>query len=207
MSTDLDWLDLDQDETLIWSGTPRLQTLYGVAGFAIAITIAPAIVIGWYAGLAGLLIGAGALATSYIYLINTEFVVTTKYAYSKRGVYGRSITKIGLKNIQDTSFNQGLLGRQFDYGTLFFSTAGGHGNELSFKHIDTPQHVQSKINDQLQELDRTRQNPNHTSESDSPSADALFTELTAEMTQIRETVDEINTHFTDSTDTEPGETS
>lgn len=194
MSHEHDWLDLDEDEDMVWSGIPRIQTLYSVIGFAFAIVIAPTLVIGWEGGLAGLVVGVAVFALAYLYLINTEFVVTTKYAYSKRGIYGRSITKIGLKNIQDTSFNQGLLARQFDYGTLFFSTAGGTGNELSFKHIDKPREVQSKINKQLQALRSTKTSQGSNS-TDSGASDELLTELTEEMKRMRETINEINAHF------------
>lgn len=192
---DLDWLDLDDNEELVWSGTPRIQTLYSAVAFAIAAVIAPAIVIGIEAGLLGLLVGAAVVTLGYFNLINTEFVVTTKNAYSKRGIYGRSVTKIGLNNIQDTSFNQGLLGRHFNYGTLFFSTAGGTGNELSFKHIDAPRDVQSQINDQLEKA-HTKTRSSTPTQTDSQSTEVL-TELTNEMQQIHALVDEINTSLTD----------
>jgi uncharacterized membrane protein YdbT with pleckstrin-like domain len=199
MEPSLDWLDLDNDEELIWADTPRIQTLYSVGAFAVAVTIAPAIVIGWEASLAGLLVGILVSAFSYYHLKNTEFVVTTKHAYSKRGIYGRSVTKIALKNIQDTSFNQNLLGRHFDYGTLFFSTAGGSGHELSFKHIDDPQTVQTKLNDHRRKLHTQRTDDTTTQQATGPAA--LFEELTDEMRQIRAVVDDINTDF-DGTDSD-----
>lgn len=203
MSTDLDWLALDQDEDLIWSGTPRIQTLYSVVGFVIAATVAPAIVIGWKAALTGFLVGSIILTVSYFTLINTEYVVSTKYAYSKKGIYGRNVTKIGLKNIQDTSFSQGLLGRQFDYGTLDFSTAGGTGHELSFRNINTPRETQSKINNQLHEL-RQKHAQNEAPTEAGRSSDEILEELTTEMKRIREAVDEINAHHTDTATQDTG---
>lgn len=144
------WLSLDDDEEIVWAGRPRLQVLLYVA--VPALVLPAAIVLLWSSIggiLAGLLAWGAIVGLGYVYVTNVEYVVSTKYAYAKLGVLGRSVTHIGLHNIQDTTIRQGILGTQFGYGTVAFSTAGGEGVTLGFHVIDDPGDVKHTVDRQI----------------------------------------------------------
>jgi len=128
----MDWLTLDDNEEVLWSGEPRM------------VSIAPAIIIGIplipLLGF-GLIIMAGA----YLSVKNTDFVVTNEGLYKKTGVLSRSVQKIGFEKVQNISFSQGILGNYFGYGNVEISTAGGSGVEMRFNGIDDPKSVQERV--------------------------------------------------------------
>lgn len=146
MSASFPWLALDADEEVVWSGRPRLHVVLWLAVPALAI---PALLVVVWPTVPGALVGVLAWfavsALGYVYVTNIEYVVSTRYVYSKRGVLGRSVTQIGLHNIQDTTLSQGIFGTYSDYGTVSFSTAGGEGTTLAFHLIDEPATVKSTI--------------------------------------------------------------
>lgn len=139
MSISSPWLSLEVDEEVVWSGRPRIQVLMWLAVPALVV---PAVILLVRPTIGGALLGAVAwlavCGAGYVYLTNVEYVVSTRYAYAKRGVLGRSVTQIGLHNIQDTTLAQGALGTRLDYGTVRFSTAGGEGATLTYHLIDEP---------------------------------------------------------------------
>lgn len=144
------WLSLDDDEEIVWSGRPRLQVLLYVAVPALVV---PAVIVLLWPSLGGFVVGLLAwlaiCGLGYVYVTKVEYVVSTKYAYAKRGVLGRSVTQIGLHNIQDTTLTQGILGTQFGYGTVAFSTAGGEGVTLGFYVVDDPGDVKRAVDRQI----------------------------------------------------------
>ncbi|MFB6114784.1 MAG: PH domain-containing protein [Candidatus Nanohalobium sp.] len=139
--TELDWINLDDDEEVLWEGEPRMKS------------IIPAAIIGLItlplAGL-GVLIFLGA----YLHLKNTSFVVTDQGLYKKTGILSRSVQKIGFDKVQNISFSQGIFGTQFNYGSIEISTAGGSGVEMRFNSINEPREVEQLINKHLKKEKR-----------------------------------------------------
>ncbi|WEL19936.1 PH domain-containing protein [Candidatus Nanohalococcus occultus] len=78
----------------------------------------------------------------------TDYVVTNQALYRKSGIFSRNVQKIGLDKVQNISFSQGLLGKNFGYGNVDISTAGGSGVEMRFLGIQEPKTVQETINRQ-----------------------------------------------------------
>lgn len=150
MSESFPWLSLDTDEEVVWSGRPRLHVVGWLAVPALAI---PALLVVAWPSLVSTAIGVLAWAAisylGYVYVTNIDYVVSTKYVYSKFGILGRSVTQIRLHNIQDTTLNQGIFGTHSNYGTVSFSTAGGEGTTLSFYLVDEPSTVKSTIDRQI----------------------------------------------------------
>lgn len=150
MSAPSPWLSLDDDEEIVWSGTPRIHVVLWIALPALTIPIVLSIVWSTIIGAAvGVLAWVAVSYLGYAYVSNIEYVVSTKYVYAKRGIYGRTVAQIGLHNIQDTTLSQGILGTRADYGTVSFSTAGGEGTTLGFYYIDAPASVRSAIDRQI----------------------------------------------------------
>ena len=133
-----DWLSLDDDEDLVWSGQPRLKSILPVVIFGIPFIAA--------AGL-GIVIILGA----YYSVKNTDYVVSDEGLYVKKGVLSRSVQKIKFDKVQNISFSQGILGKRFGYGSIEISTAGGSGVEMRFRSIDNPREVQDRITSLVKE--------------------------------------------------------
>lgn len=109
--SDFDWLSLDDQEEVLWSGRPKLQKIIGIR--------------------------------------ITDYVVTSEGLYRKSGILSRSVQKIGFEKVQNISFSQGILGKQFGYGNIEISTAGGSGIEMQFASIEDPKKTQQLINKRI----------------------------------------------------------
>nr|WP_255196727.1 PH domain-containing protein [Halorarius litoreus] len=130
--TEFDWLTLDDDEDLVWSGKPHESSLI------------PALVVG--IPLSIVLVGILIIVASYLTRENTEYVVTTDALYRKSGILSRSVQRVDFEKVQNTSYSQGFFGRQFGYGNIDISTAGGAGVEMAFQSVPDPKAVQELIN-------------------------------------------------------------
>lgn len=156
------WLSLEPGETLRWQGGPRVQTVVP------SVVVGLALVGGGLAALAGLLprplSGPGAAVAalaglaipvgSYLRVSNTDYVVTDRGLYRKRGVLSRSVLAVDYETVQNASYSRGVTGALFGYGTLSFDTAGGAGTELSFRNLDDPTAVQALVEDRLARVRR-----------------------------------------------------
>ena len=162
---DLDWLTLEEGESIQWSSTPHRYS------------VLPAFIIGIPLSL--VLIGIPIVAASYLQYTNTNYVVTNRGLYSKRGVLSRDVQQIGFDKVQNISYSQSALGSYFGYGSVDVSTAGGSGIELQFRSIPAPAAVQELI---AREIDSRQQ-----TESDSTKEDVLDSILT-ELRVIRQAV-------------------
>jgi uncharacterized membrane protein YdbT with pleckstrin-like domain len=163
---DLDWLTLEDDESILWASTPHKYS------------VVPAFIVGIPLSL--VLIGVPILAAAYLQYRNTNYVVTDRGLYSKRGILSRDVQQIGFDKVQNISYSQSALGSSFGYGSVDVSTAGGSGVELQFRSIPDPASVQELI---AREVDR-RQG----SDRDAAAEDDVLNEILRELTAIRQAV-------------------
>jgi len=149
---DLDWLEKETGEEIIWRGKPHKNSLY--PAFAIGIVLIPAL-------------GLGLLIMLFAYLNreNTDYLVTTEGIYKKTGIVGRRVKKINFDKIQDTSYTQGYFGRTFEYGNVDISTAGGSQVEMRFGSVPSPRKVQEIIGKRIHNNDKA-QNTEEVSEKE-----------------------------------------
>ncbi|KKF40133.1 membrane protein [Halorubrum saccharovorum] len=165
-----DWLTLDEDEEIVWSGKPHESSLI------------PALVVGLPLSL--VLIGLFIIAGSYLQRENTQYVVTTDGLYKKTGILSRDVQRIDFGKVQNTSYSQGFFGSRFGYGNVDISTAGGSGIEMQFRSVPDPREIQELINKRVK---GSRGEP--TTESGETKRDVLD-EILVELRAIRSTLDE-----------------
>ena len=134
---DFDWLSLDSDEEVEWSGQPRIKS------------VIPAVIVGLPLSIFG--VGLLIIIGAYLSVKNTFYVVTSTGLYRKKGVLSRDVQKIGYDKIQNISFSQGVFGNYFDYGNIEISTAGGERVEMRFRSIEDPKKVQDMINNRIKD--------------------------------------------------------
>ncbi|RQH00032.1 PH domain-containing protein [Natrarchaeobius oligotrophus] len=165
---DLEWLPLDDGETIVWADGPDRRTLV------------PAFVVG--VPLAIVLIGILIIVGEYLRVTNTHYVVTDRALYRKTGVFSRDVKRIEHEKVQDISYSQSALGNVFGYGTVEVSTAGGAGVELSFKSVPDPRAVQRLISDRIER--------DHRDESGQRAKGDVLEEILAELRAIRTSLEE-----------------
>lgn len=132
MEPELDWLTLDEDEEVVWSDTPHPAS------------IVPALAVGL--PLCLVLVGIPIVASAYLSLRNTHYVVTTSGLYRKSGILSRDVQKVGFDKVQNTSYSQGILGSYVGFGNVDVSTAGGSGVEMQFGSVENPREVAELVN-------------------------------------------------------------
>lgn len=164
-----DWLTLDEDEAIVWSGKPHESSLI------------PALVVG--VPLSIVLIGLFIIAGSYLQRENTQYVVTTDGLYKKTGVLSRDVQRIDFGKVQNTSYSQGFFGSRFGYGNVDISTAGGSGIEMQFRSVPEPREVQELVNKRVK---GSRGEP--TTESGETKRDVLD-DILVELREIRATLE------------------
>ena len=100
---DLKWLSLEDGETIRWASTPHKYS------------VVPGLVVGIPLSL--VLIGIPIIVASYLQYTNTNYVVTNKGLYSKRGILSRDVQQVGfdkVHNIPDPAAVQELIGKEID---------------------------------------------------------------------------------------------
>lgn len=168
-----DWLSLDEDEEILWSGQPRIKSI--IPAIIIGIVLIPFII--------GILIIAGA----YLGVKNTDFVVTNKGLYRKKGVLSRKVKKIDFDKVQNISFNQGVLGNYFDYGNIEISTAGSSGVEMKFNSIKNPKNIQERINREISKKAKQGEK----SKTTQKSQNEILTEILEEINETKQVLKNI----------------
>ncbi|AFK18985.1 PH domain-containing protein [Haloferax mediterranei ATCC 33500] len=145
-----DWMARGADETIVWTGQPRIQTVIPavfvgvgiIAGVAfIAVTVGEPL-----AGLLGV-VGLAAPLWAYLRVANTRFVITDAALYRKTGILSRSVQRVSLEHVQNSAFSQGITGKMFDYGTVSVEVAGGGG--IRFENVNDPQALRNRIESRL----------------------------------------------------------
>lgn len=157
---DLDWLTIDADEEILWASTPHKSSLV------------PALLIG--IPLSVLLIGIPILVSAYLNYTNTNYVVTTRGLYRKRGILSRDVKQISFDKVQNISYTQTAIGSSLGYGTVDISTAGSSGVELQFQNIDSPAEIQELIS---REIERREDSSRDQDGEADDVLDAILTEL------------------------------
>jgi membrane protein YdbS with pleckstrin-like domain len=164
---DLDWLTLEDGESIQWASTPHRYSLVPAFAFGIPLSL--------------VLVGIPLLVGSYLQYTNTNYVVTNRGLYSKRGILSKDVKQIGFDKVQNISYSQSALGSSFGYGSVEISTAGGSGVELTFRSIPDPASVQELVTEQID--DRRRHDPESTA-----TTDEVLDEILQELRVIRHAV-------------------
>ncbi len=210
MVTDFEWLSLDPDEEVVWTGAPRLRriasnvatfALWSLVGVAVAFVVTttlnlelplPDLAV-WGAAVLWVLLQAVSPARAYLQTEHTDYVLTSENVYRKTGVWSENVTRVGVDRIQNTQLKKDLFGNAFDYGTILLSTAGGSGAELSIADLDDPDELRNELRTQMARAgQQTPRGPESDSEPGAEGVDPeTFRTLVDEAERMRETAETI----------------
>ncbi|MFC6719518.1 PH domain-containing protein [Natrialbaceae archaeon GCM10025810] len=157
-----EWLHLSDDEEIVWESRPHpIEMGPGAAG-GVALALLGVALVGWSAfggsgwwslvGFGALAVGAALAGIRYASWVSTRYVLTTTELYKKRGVVSRDVTQFRLDRIQNTSLEQGVLGRLLGYGTLTVYTAGSSGPDLTLERVPHPGEASNELSTQFETL-------------------------------------------------------
>jgi uncharacterized membrane protein YdbT with pleckstrin-like domain len=183
-----EWLSLDPDEEVVWVGEPVLLSLVGTV--VVGVVLIPVLI-----GFVILL----ALPFSYLSIKNTDFVVTTKSLYVKKGVLSTNIETVDIDKIQNTEYNQSFWGKQFDYANIDISTAGSSGADITFQSIQNARAVRERISELGNRARSGRGSGADSGESATARREDRLDELVAELRATREAMERIEAKI-DATD-------
>jgi uncharacterized membrane protein YdbT with pleckstrin-like domain len=174
MTREYEWLSLDPDESVVWTGGPRVWRIVGtVAGAAIVSLLAlagavfvttqvtldaaefpvrPGLVV-W--AVAALIVASQVLGVVWAYLgvDHTDYVLTDRRIYLKTGVLSETVTSVGVDRVQNTTLRKDVTGNLFDYGTVAVSTAGSGGADLAVSDLDDPETFRDRLQEQIRAAD------------------------------------------------------
>jgi membrane protein YdbS with pleckstrin-like domain len=169
MSDAPEWLTLDGEESVVWSGRPRTMSVAGTVAGTAVVTILVLVGVGavWSGAVDGLvgpsvtdLLPGGVLpalaalavvwlvarvAWAYLTLVNVDYVLTDRNLYKKTGVASERVKRVGLDRVQSSSLSKDLLGNVFDYGSVAVSTAGGSGVEMVITDLANPDELRREL--------------------------------------------------------------
>lgn len=154
MSADA-WMGRTDGESVRWSGRPRVPTILPAIAVGLALVgSGVALAVSQSRPLFGVavLVGVAVPLWSYLGVVNTRFVVTDCALYKKTGVLSRTVRRVSLQRIQNSTFRQSTLGTLFNYGTVTVETAGG--DTLAFTDIDDSREVWVLVERQVGEETR-----------------------------------------------------
>ncbi|MFC7141167.1 PH domain-containing protein [Halosimplex aquaticum] len=129
-----EWLSLEPGEEIVWTGEPTKLRMIGTVVTGI-------VLIPFLIGFVVLL----AAPASYLSITHTDYVVTNRSLYVKRGILSRNIESVDLDRIQNTEFTQSFWGKQLGFGTIEISTAGSSGADISFDDVEDAREVREQI--------------------------------------------------------------
>ncbi|MBZ8003097.1 PH domain-containing protein [Campylobacter canadensis] len=84
------------------------------------------------------------VARMYIIITTTELALTNKKVIAKFGLIRRNTIELRLEKIESIRVDQGILGRIFNYGTIFIN---GAGSAAPIPFIGTPIDFKRKVDE------------------------------------------------------------
>ncbi|WP_330630131.1 PH domain-containing protein [Halocatena halophila] len=176
------------NETVQWLGHPRRMRITGpaIAGVALIALSSLGLIIqlrdivtipqgAILIAVVGIVLGLAIPIWNYVVLLNTQFIITDKAVYSKRGVFSTRVDRISHRMIQNSTLIQGRLGRLLNYGSIRVDTAGVAG-ALTFSDIRHPREILDRI-ESIQGIEHT--------EPEIPGTIEEWTAIAEEVRQLR----------------------
>ena len=142
------WFQRD-GESIVWEGSPRPSAALGGVALGVVVvagSLVAALIVDRRLGAVALL-GIGLVAWRLLRVRQTRYLITSRALWSKRGVIGQTVRRVGLSQVQNTAYSQSFTGSIFGYGTVTIEVAGGR--DLKFRRIDDPERVRRMLTDRI----------------------------------------------------------
>lgn len=187
-----EWLSLEPGEEVVWVGEPTKLRMVGTA-------VTGVLLIPFLIGILVLLF----LPLTYLGIKHTDYVVTNRSLYVKKGILSTNVESIDLDRIQNTEFTQSFWGKQLGFGTIEISTAGSSGADISFAGVEDARAVRDEVTRVQREFAEggergARDGTGGGGRARTPAADARVDELVGELRATREALERVAAKLEDS---------
>jgi uncharacterized membrane protein YdbT with pleckstrin-like domain len=99
-------------------------------------------------GIAAAAVIAGVtLIAGYVRRLFTKFLITSQRLRISRGIVRRNVQETRLDRVQNVNFNQGVMDRIVNVGSVDFDTAGSDDSEFRFEWVNGPEQVVHAVNE------------------------------------------------------------
>lgn len=142
--------------TVVWTGSPSVQSMVGRLVSASAMVLAGTVLLGLaFAGVPGspwlggalLLVGLGSAASAVIAYRYSRYQVTAIGVVVSAGWLSRRRVETTFGKVTDVTTTQTVLGRLLGYGDIRINTAGSNDVAVAFAGVARPQEVKAIIDD------------------------------------------------------------
>ncbi|GAB7017903.1 PH domain-containing protein [Halostagnicola bangensis] len=149
-TTDLEWLSLEDGESVHWIGGPDWRTITPIVALLLlplsTLVLFPFSVSAGLVAMAVLsIVTLPVVLWAVLRISRTDYVVTSSALYKKRGVFSRDVKRVDFEKVQNSTYTQTAVGNVMGYGHVGISTAGGAGVEMRFASVRAPKQVQAMI--------------------------------------------------------------
>ena len=126
-------------EEIVWKGVKNPMSLlsYWIIGLLTIILLGLGLVI--------ILLGV-------VEMYRRRYYVTNQRIKCEQGFLSRVVRDAELDKIQDTLVKQNIWGRLFNYGDVYFSTAGSGSYEIVFQSVSDPEGLKTLIRNLRKEI-------------------------------------------------------
>ena len=154
----------DDEETQLWQGSYSAKAMIGTWIVAGIVTIAAAVVCILFPDPTVLLVAGIGVAVMWICLVGyylvqrlgIEYTVTTQRFIHKRGILRRVTNRIEVIDIDDVTYEQGIVERMFGVGSIKLQSSDTTHPNLLLKGIDDVMRVANLIDDARRDERRKR---------------------------------------------------
>lgn len=175
MTVEADWFSPEPDETVVWSGQPRLKRILPTAARSFVVSMValvaafagttwllsqlppravaglpvPAPLVVWLVAVLVVVWQLASVALAYLRVEQTDYVLTDRRVYRKTGVLSEQVSSLGVERVQETTLSKDFFGNLFDYGTVAISTAGSGGTDMALTDLTDPETFRDRLNEQV----------------------------------------------------------
>jgi len=135
------------------------------------------------------------LPVTYVGIKHTDYVVTNRSLYVKKGILSTNVESVDFDRIQNTEFTQSFWGKQLGFGTIEVSTAGSSGADISFSDIEDAREVRDVVTRVQREFagggERGARDGTGGGRARAAASDAQVDELVSELRATREALERV----------------
>jgi uncharacterized membrane protein YdbT with pleckstrin-like domain len=155
MARDAD--DLRPGERTVYEGRPSWRALFSfyalgllvaAGAFAVLALLADSVAIGL---LVALVVAVGTLVIGYLRRLFTKYRITDQRLRISHGFVRRRVQETRLDRVQNVNFEQGVIDRMLNVGSVDFDTAGSDDSEFVFEWVNGPEEVVRAVNEAIAE--------------------------------------------------------
>jgi uncharacterized membrane protein YdbT with pleckstrin-like domain len=140
-------VELRAGEHALYEGHPSWRALVSFYALGLIAAIAILLVVGVLADslatgiVIAAVVGGATLLIGFLRRVSTKYLITDQRLRISRGIVPRRVQETRLDRVQNVTYDQGVIDRVLNVGTVDFDTAGTDDSEFRFEWVNEPEAV------------------------------------------------------------------